>query len=206
MGDIFMMYARITLQNALTKIGDEGVRKVLSSFSSFRNPDTESYLKDKAIDHAKHGITQTHLVFANEADNKSLLGYFTIMQKSIYIDAAKLSINSKKRVLERATYDNDRNRYKVNATLIVQFSKNFTNGVNKYISGDELLDISLDVISEVHTLTGGNVVYLECYDIADVKDIYKRNGFIIYGSRPLDDDEKHEYSGKTMIQMLRIVE
>jgi len=70
------MYARITLQNALTKIGNEGVRKVLSSFSSYRNPDTESYLKDIAIAHAKHGITQTHLVFANEADNKSLLGYF----------------------------------------------------------------------------------------------------------------------------------
>jgi len=190
----------------IKSLGESGVNKILSSFSSPKSPDTEEYIKDRAIEDAKRGITQTHIVLAERNNNWIFVGYFTVMPKTLFIEANIPTINTKKTILSLATFDSDRNGYKVPATLIAQFSKNFSNNANRYISGDELMDICLGTIKDAQMLIGGCVVYLECENIYTLKNLYKRNGFIRFTSRPHEEGEKRTGSGDKMIQMLRIIE
>jgi len=201
-----MKFSCITLLEMIEYYGEEEVSKILSSFSSYKNPDTELYIKEKAIDDSRNGISQTHLVFMEGSAHNILVGYFTIMAKMVFVEKKWLSINKNKKLHELAIYDNDRNGFKVLATLLMQFSKNFTDGVNKYIEGDDLLNTALGLIRQAQKITGGSVVYLECYNTVQVRLFYKQNGFSICGKRTLDKDEIHKWSGKIMLQMLDILD
>ena len=197
-------FVRFSLLDIINTIGKDGAEKILSSFSSPKNPDTENYLKNEAVRDAMRGITQTHLVFSVKNNIKRFAGYFTIMSKTIFIESEKLSINTKKHIYNLAVYDNDRKCYKTPAILIAQLSKNFTDNADKIMSGDMLLEIAFEVINDIKMLTGIKVAYLECYNTQQLKSLYSRNGFILYDKRPTDEEEYVGSSNK-MLQMLRIM-
>ena len=54
-------------------------------------------------------------------------------------------------------------------------------------------------------ILGGKVVYVECEDVAYLKDFYMSNGFVIFGKRRLDKDEKTDISGQYLIQLLKYI-
>ncbi|ERJ00833.1 hypothetical protein HMPREF0262_00422 [Clostridium sp. ATCC 29733] len=89
------------------------------------------------------------------------------------------------------------------APLIGQLGKNFKDNANSLITGDELLKMACDKVAQAQEIIGGKIVYLECEDKLRLMDFYDRNGFVKFGSRVLDDDEKDSIYGDHLLQMLR---
>ena len=93
--------------------------------------------------------------------------------------------------------------YMISAPLIGQLGKNFANEYNKLIPGDVLLKLATDKVQAIQAVLGGKFVYLECEDKKSLTDFYSENGFVIFGKRNLDRDERDMQSGQYLLQLLK---
>lgn len=66
-----------------------------------------------------------------------------------------------------------------------------------------LLKMATDKISTIQNDLGGKFVYLECEDKTCLINFYSDNGFVIFGHRDLDGDERDKQQGDYLIQMLK---
>ena len=88
----------------------------------------------------------TYLVFSTE--DAELLGYFAITIKPITVNAQPFS-NATKRKLARVSEINEQNHtYNLAAYLIAQLGKNYQDGANKRITGEELLGLQFSKCSK----------------------------------------------------------
>lgn len=196
-------YKQIVLKEMIEQLGEDMVKLILSNFSCPQNLDVEKFIKDKAIEFSKQNIASTHLVFSEYKEKLELVGYFTLSPKTVYIKKGNLSNTLKKRVSKFGNYDENIKGYSIPAPLIAQLGKNFTNGLDKLITGDELLKMACDKIKTIQVNMGGKITYLECEDKPKLIEFYKSNGFVNFGKRMLDRDEKDDLSGEYLIQMLK---
>lgn len=195
---------KISLSDMIDQYGEESVKEFLSVFSCPLNLDIEDFLQAKAIEFEKQSLCRTHLVFASYQKKPVLCGYYTIAQKSFNISKAAVSKTKHKTISKYATYDAALKAHILPAPLIAQLGKNFQNGYNELISGDDLIALALNDIEMIHKIMGGKVIYLECEDNDRLLDFYQRHGFIRFGERELDKDEDR-IPGKYLIQMLKIM-
>lgn len=186
----------------IEELGENHVSEILSAFSCPLNADVEYFLRHKAILFAKNGFSQTHLVFAPVEGKYVLVGYFTLANKYITIAGKHMSQTTKKRIQKFATYDSGLKRYCMATPLIAQLGKNYTNGYDKLISGDDLLHFACQKVQRTQLELGGKFVYLECEDKPKLKDFYGRNGFFVFDSRKLDADERH-LDGEYLLQLIK---
>ncbi len=195
----------VNLIKLINIVGEDTVKSMLSDFSCPYNKDVEQYLKTKAIEFAKHGWAQTHLVYASFKKEPVLVGYFTLSDKSIHIttNRPRMSKTLKKRISAFSKLDKDLGCYCMSAPLIGQLGKNYSNGHNKLITGDELLQMACDKIESIQVELGGRFTYLECEDKPVLIDFYERNGFWNFGKRQLDADEKDNFETTSLIQLLK---
>lgn len=201
-------YRVVNLKIFLDEMGEDTVKSVLSGFSCPLNLDVEYFLSRKAIDFAKNGWAQTHLVFASYRDEWVLVGYFALASKYIRISAKRLGNSSsslRRRISKFATFDSDLRSYILAAPLIAQLGKNYNNGYNELISGDELLDEACQKIQKIQFDVGGKFAYLECEDKQKLIDFYARNGFCEFDHRQLDRDETDKLDGRYLVQMLKYI-
>ena len=196
-------YKVVNLNYIISELGEEKSKQILSNFCCPKNKDVEDYIKLKSIEFSKQGLAGIHLVFSIIDDNLSLLGYFALSNKIISISSKSLSNTLKKRISKFATYDKETNTYILSSILIGQLGKNYNNGLNEYIKGDELLKIACDKVRETQMDVGGKIVYLECEENEYLMNFYKNNGFISFGKRKLDKDEIETLKGSYLIQFLR---
>lgn len=187
----------------LNELGEEETKNILSSYLCPKNKDVEYFLHDKAIEFAKQGIAATHLVFTSYKNMPVLIGYFALANKHIFIPKRLLSKTYQKRVRKFGTLQG--NGYIIATPLIAQLGKNYTNDYNKLITGDELLKMAIDKVKQIQIDIGGRFVYVECEDIENLINFYSSNGFINFGKRNLDADEKERIKGKYLIQMLKYI-
>lgn len=178
--------------------------ELLSKFSCPLNADVETFLRKKAIEFARQGFSQTHLVFASYKRNPEIAGYFTLANKSIAISRRKLSKTLLKRINRFAAFDQATRTNYLSMPLIAQLGKNYTGGMNKLISGDELLKLACDKVKQVQLDLGGKFVYLECEDKPKLIDFYSSNGFCEFDRRALDKDETG-IDGEYLVQMLKYI-
>ena len=195
-------YKVVNLQELIEEVGEEFARDYLSKFSCPLNQDVENFLKFKAIEFSKQGLSQTHLVMASHKKKMVLVGYFTLANKTISVSSKSLSNTAKKRIGKFSIYYPQIRKYVLSAPLIAQIGKNYTDGNNKIISGDELLGIACDKVKAVQYDLGGRYVYLECEDKPALTDFYSRNGFYEFDQRALDKEET-DLDGEYLIQMLK---
>ena len=195
-------YAVVNLKHMLDEMGEDETKRFLSDFSCPLNADVEDFLKFKAIEFSGQGLAQTHLVMASYRDKPVLVGYFALANKYISVNAGKISKTTKKRINKFSIWQPEIKKYYFSAPLIGQLGKNFTNGYNKLISGDELLDIACNKVKNIQMDLGGRFVYLECEDKPKLIDFYAENGFCEFDRRPLDRDET-DLSGDYLVQMLK---
>lgn len=192
-------YIQINLVEMIDQIGEDSVSSILSNFSSGGlNLDVEEFLKEKAIVFSRQGWSATHLVFASYKDKPVLVGYYTLASK--YITISKRNIPSKtlgKRISKFAEYNSDLKRYIMSAPLIAQIGKNYYNGYNSLITGDELLKLACNKVKEIQLSLGGRFVYLECEEKEKLLDFYGSNGFVNFGKRYMDRDEVEKMEGDT---------
>lgn len=166
------------------------------------NLDVEYFIKHKAIEFSKQGFAESFIVMEEYKNKNVIVGYFSITSKAISIKNPNLSKTKRKRLLKFAQYDNIQKSYIIALPLIGQLGKNYYNGYNKLISGDVLLKMACDKIREAQEILGGRFVYLECEDKEKLKEFYEDNGFVCFGKRNLEKDERDKNSGEYLLQMM----
>ena len=189
----------VNLRILMEEMGEEQARELLSGFSCPPNPDIERFLKRNAIEFAKQGLSQTHLVFT---DQDELTGYFTLANKPLTMDTytSTLSATMRKRVEKFAVYDNRIREHILSTPLIAQLGKNYSGGRNRLISGDELLALACDKVERILFDLGGKFVYLECADNPKLLDFYRSNRFRAFSRRYLAEPD-----GEYFVQMLKYI-
>lgn len=200
-----MGYSILSLSDILEIEGEYFLREILSNFSCI-NKDVQKFLTGKsAIDFAKQGITQTFLVYTSYKGKNVLCGYFSLANKYIIVNRNAVSKTLAKRLKKFTIQTEEKSNYIISMPLIAQLGKNYTNGYNQLISGDELLKMALDKIKEAQIILGGKFVYLECEDIIKLREFYQSNGFVEFGRRKLDPDEQFDMEGTELIQLLKYI-
>lgn len=203
-------YRIVNLIELTEELGEDTAKSILSKFSCPMNPDVEKFLKEKAIIFARQGWAQTHLVFASYRNEWKLVAYFTLAPKYIKLSDGFLKTNTgrptsktlRKRISKYAQYDKDMKAYIMSAPLIGQLGKNYTDGLNNLITGDEVLEMACQKIRFIQATLGGRFAYLECEDKPKLIDFYSRNGFCAFCDRKLDRDET-DISGEYLVQMIK---
>lgn len=197
-------YKIVNLMLLVDEIGEERAKALLSNFSCPINLDVEFFLKQKAIEFAKQGLSQTHLVFASYKGTAQMAGYFCLANKYITVKRDSLSNTLRKRIGKFSVYDRGIGCYCLSAPLIAQLGKNYHEGMNHLITGDELLCLACEKVSRIQLDLGGRFVYVECEDKPKLIDFYAANGFCEFDRRRLDRDET-TIDGDYLVQMLKYI-
>lgn len=188
------------LESDNPKLGEDDLVQILSEFSCTRNSDVERYLKNSAIEFTKKNQSVTYLVFS--AEDGQLLGYFTIALKPLTVRGEAISNTVKKKLLRISELDEETQTYTMSAYLIAQLGKNFTNGMDKRITGEELLEAAWNIIEELKYRAGGVVAFLETNNEDKLLEFYRDNRFQKFNTRKTASKnmEQHE-----LVQLLRLI-
>ena len=179
--------------------GEPMLNKVLSGFSCPKNPDVEHFLKKNAIVFARKNQSVTYLVFSVES--KKLLGYFTLALKPLSVRGEMISNTTKRKLLRISELDEKTDTYTMAAYLIAQLGKNYTNGENQKITGNELIDLAWMMIGRAQYMLGGMVTFLEAENEEPLLSFYRNNAFSKFDTRRSSGvGEPHE-----LIQLLRLI-
>ncbi len=198
-----MAYNIINLEDICNSIDKRKVKEILSDFECKLNKDVEQFLKEKAIEFSKQDIAKTFIVMGSFKGNLVIVGYFSIATKTIEVKKNLFNTATRKRLSRFAVNDMSSSVFEIPLPLIGQIGKNFKNGYNKLITGDELLKLACKKVKEAQKIMGGRFVFLECEDKDNLKEFYESNGFVCFGKRNLDRDERETNSGQYLLQMLR---
>ncbi len=190
------------LQHMVEELGEDRTKSILLNFSCPLNRDVERFIHENAIEFTKQHLSRTYIVTTSYKNNQETIGYFTLSFKLIHASKSKLSNAWQRRMRKFGTYDTSLKKYSLPAPLIGQLSKNYTNGLNKLITGDELLKLAFNKIAIVQITIGGRIIFIECQNMPNLIEFYERNGFIAFGERPLDPDEIDLIPGQYLVQMV----
>lgn len=196
-------YQIINLEDMILELGEDMTKHILLNFSCPLNRDVEHFLHNKSIEFSKQSLARTHLVFCSYKSELVLVAYFSLALKFIQVEPNALSRTQRKRITKFGTFDTNLKKYIISAPLIGQLGKNYKYKNENLITGDELLKMACDKINEIQLIAGGSIVYIECEDVQKLKEFYLRNGFVEFGRRKLDNDEKDDLSGEYLIQMVK---
>jgi hypothetical protein len=193
----------VNIADLISELGEVETKNMLSQFSCPLNADVEDFIRNRAIEFSKQAITRTHLVYVSHKKEKVLVAYFALCQKCILLKKDVLSKTLQRRVAKFGSYIPECQGFMIGAPLIAQLSKNYTNGYNELIKGDEVIEVACDIVSKYLYALGGKVVYLECEDEGPLKDFYSRNGFKLFGSRKLERHDIGFLKRDYLLQYLR---
>lgn len=183
------------------ELGEEELRRILSEFSCSINPDVEKFLREQAIEFTKKNQSVTYLAFSN--DDASLVGYFTLAIKPISVNASSFSNTMKRKIARVSELDAENDTYTLSAYLIAQLGKNFTNGNNEKIAGDQLLQAAVETIKELQYMIGGMVYFLEAENKSELSEFYEhKSGFKRFATKEVKTGTDAEH---TLIQYLKVL-
>ena len=182
------------------KLGESRLLQVLSGFSCPKNPDVERFLKKSSIEFTKKNQSVTYLVF--DVSSMELVGYFTIALKPLTVRGETVSNTVKKKLMRVSELDEQSQTYTMSAYLIAQLGKNFKNGAEKKITGEELLELAWDIVEKMQYMGGGMVTFLEAENSERLLSFYQANRFQTFDTRQpaMDSEEPHG-----LVQLLRLL-
>ena len=182
------------------KLGESRLLQVLSGFSCPKNPDVERFLKKSSIEFTKKNQSVTYLVF--DVSSMELVGYFTIALKPLTVRGETVSNTVKKKLMRVSELDEQSQTYTMSAYLIAQLGKNFKDGAEKKITGEELLELAWDILEKMQYMGGGMVTFLEAENSERLLSFYQANRFQTFDTRQTvtDSEEPHE-----LVQLLRLI-
>ena len=132
--------------------GEPALVELISGFSCPKNPDVERFLKQSSIEFTKKNQSVTYVVIS--ANDGGLLGYFTLALKPLTVRGETVSNTVKSKLLRISELDKQSDTYNMSAYLIAQLGKNYADGRNEEISGEDLIELAWKVIQEVQYMTG----------------------------------------------------
>ncbi|MBD5525336.1 MAG: GNAT family acetyltransferase [Lachnospiraceae bacterium] len=180
--------------------GEPALPRLLSGFSCPKNPDVERFLKKSAIEFTKKNQSVTYVVIS--VKDGGLLGYFTLALKPLTVRGEMVSNTTKKKLLRVSELDEKSDTYTMAAYLIAQLGKNYADGRDKEIAGEEMIELAWMVIEEAQYMFGGMVTFLEAENEEKLLSFYQNNRFSQFDTRQtaLGTDESHE-----LVQLLRLI-
>lgn len=172
----------VNILDMIGAIGETKLKQCLSDFSCPINPEIEQFLKNNAIEFAKKKLSVTYFV-VNELGK--IVAIFALTHKAVEIGNVSLSHSKRKKISRYAILDPETGSYMVSAFLIAQLGKNFAVDEGKSISGNELMDLTFEILEKVQHDIGGGIVFLECEDKVKLLDFYQseKNGFMPFNER-----------------------
>lgn len=181
--------------------GENLLRQVFSTFSCEKNTDVERFLLQQSIEFTKKNQSVTYIVLTPEQGE--IVGYFTITIKPITVNANHFS-NTVKRKIARVSEQNAENgNYSLSAYLIAQLGKNYSDGINDQIMGEQLLGLAIEKIKELQYMAGGMVVFLETEKEEKLLHFYEtENGFKRFDTR---ETAQGTVNTHTLIQLLKVL-
>lgn len=183
------------------ELGEETLLGLLSEFSCDKNMDVERFLKEQSIEFTKKNQSVTYLVFTN--DDAAFVGYFTITIKPISVNADSFSNTMKRKIARVSELDEENGTYTLSAYLIAQLGKNFTNGANASITGEQLLQAAVDTIKELQYMAGGMVIFLEAENEEKLMRFYEdKNGFKRFDTKEIKTGTEEAH---TLVQLLKVL-
>ena len=182
------------------KLGESRLLQVLSGFSCPKNPDVERFLKKSSIEFTKKNQSVTYLVF--DVSSMELVGYFTIALKPLTVRGETVSNTVKKKLMRVSELDEQSQTYTMSAYLIAQLGKNFKNGAEKKITGEELLELAWDIVEKMQYMGGGMVTFLEAENSERLLSFYQANRFQTFDTRQTATDSEEPYE---LVQLLRLL-
>lgn len=197
-----MDYKIINIRDFYNIIGEFNTERIIEHFKCDLNPDIEKFLKTKAIQFSKKGIAETFLVITELKNKMIIVGYFSLAYKITRVKKNVLKGKLKNRILRFVQAEKNKDYYLVALPLIGQLSKNYYMKYNKLITGERLLRLACEKVREAQRIISGRFVFLECSNTPKLKEFYEKNGFIYFGERKLDNDEKKYNEGEYLLKLL----
>lgn len=181
--------------------GENLLQQVFSTFSCEMNSDVERFLLEQSINFTKKNQSVTYVVLTPEEGH--IIGYFTITIKPISVNADSFSNTIKKKIARVSEVDENSGNYSLSAYLIAQLGKNYNNGANEMITGEQLLELAIEKIKELQYMAGGMVVFLETENKEKLLHFYENmNGFKRFNTKEVKTGTTDEY---TLIQLLKVL-
>lgn len=181
--------------------GEDLLQQVFSTFSCDRNSDVERFLLEQSINFTKKNQSVTYVVLTPEEGQ--IIGYFTITIKPITVNGDSFSNTVKKKIARVSEQDEESGNYSLSAYLIAQLGKNFKNGANEKISGEQLLGLAIEKIKELQYMAGGMVVFLEAENEEKLIHFYEdKNGFKRFDTKEIKSGTAEAH---TLVQLLKVL-
>jgi hypothetical protein len=136
----------INILDMLGAIGEAELQQCLSDFSCPINPEIEQFVLNNAIEFAKKKLSVTYFVVNGHG---KIAAVFTLAHKAVEIGNTNLSNSKRKKLSRYAILDSESNSYTVSAFLIAQFGKNYAVDEGKGINGNELMDLTFEILEKV---------------------------------------------------------
>ena len=179
----------IRLYDLLETEGGEGFFSAETEYFESKNPDVESFFKEKAVQATKLNTAATYLVISYKNKKFDILGYFTLAIKMLTLKQSVLSKRECREISRFGYFDDESESYKLPAILIAQFSRNF-HGDSESMSGADLMGIALDKIRDLLHSASGKAVFLECEQEEKIVGFYENAGFQPLGNTVLAKNNK----------------
>ena len=193
----------VNLRDFLEARGEQETQDLLNSFDSKYNEDVNYFLKTKAEEFGKRGLTSTYLVFTKYKGKLEFLAYYSLAMKAVVIKSdARISNSLRKKINTYSNFEPKLKSYIMSCHLIGQLGKNYNISDDSLISGSELLELACRKVRTAQEISGGKFVYLECENVKSLINFYENNGFTIFGLRKLDKEETN-LNGKYLVQLIR---
>lgn len=158
-------------------------------------------MREQSIEFTKKNQSVTYLVFSN--DDASLVGYFTLTVKPITVNAENFSNTMKRKLARVSELDEENGTYTLSAYLIAQLGKNYKDGLNEKITGEQLLQAAIETIKELQYMVGGMVIFLEAEDKEKLMRFYEdENGFKRFDTKEVKAGTKNAH---VLVQLLKIL-
>jgi putative methionine-R-sulfoxide reductase with GAF domain len=182
--------------NQIEMYSEERVQEALSSYACPLNRDIERFLREQSISFSKSSSARTFLVFTSVIGKLRLVGFFTLAPKSLVIEefsGITKSLEKKIRWFSDSYHigsgENEQVVQIVNVILIAHLGKNYCDGANELITGEQLLAIAFAKIVEIQRELGGRFVSVECEETPSLLGFYQNNGFIKLQDRPKPNED-----------------
>lgn len=172
-----MKYRTVLLNDLIYRLelSEDEINSILAEFSCPLNEDVEYFVKNKAVQFEKVDLARTYLVYAIDNKKSKLCGMYALANGHLELDS-DLTKKQKKDFFG-TTCSLGRT---INTHLIGQLSKNFTNGNDKLISGDLLIELAFERIKEKNMLSPSPVIHIDCKDEPKLRSFYEKMGFIYF--------------------------
>jgi hypothetical protein len=173
---------------------EQMAQELISIFSCRNDADIENFLKNRAIHFDKIGKSRTFIIFDEDADDFSILAYFTIALQILKVPES---------LSNRKIKDFDGFSAKINGEKITEFPVMLIGQIGKNdlhkdkITGYKVMEYCMSTLLDGQMRLGGRIIMLECKDIPYLLEFYEQFGFM-----KLDRD----YEEGELIQFIKILQ